>query len=120
RIVLSNLVLPGMSGLELRDRMLARDPGIEFILMTRHYSTESAVAAIRQGATDYLPKPVNLEKLRQCVRKLVNDAAIRRKTLQLDHDLVGVCQFEGIIGRSPLMLEVFAKIRRIAPHFRSV
>jgi len=58
--------------------------------------------------------------LRQCIRKLVEDAALRRKTLQLDHDLVDACQFEGIIGRSPLMLEVFAKIRRIAPHFRSV
>lgn len=120
RIVLSDLFLPGMSGMELLERMVAKDPGIEFILMTGHYSTESAVAAIRKGATDYLTRPVDLERLRQCVRKLVEDAAVRRKTFQLDHDLVGVCQFEGMIGRSPLMLEVFAKIRRIAPHFGSV
>jgi len=120
RIVLSDLVLPGMSGMDLLDKILARDPGVEFILMTGHYSTDSAVAAIRQGATDYLTRPVDLDRLRQCIRKLVEDAAIRRKTFQLDHDLVDVCQFEGIIGRSPLMLEVFAKIRRIAPHFRSV
>ena len=120
RIVLSDLFLPGMSGMELLERMVAKDPGIEFILMTGQYSPESAVAAIRKGASDYLTRPVDLERLRQVVRKLVDDAAVRRKTFQLDHDLVGVCQFEGMIGRSPLMLEVFAKIRRIAPHFGSV
>lgn len=120
RVVLSDLMLPGMNGMELLERVLAQDPGAEFILMTGHYSTESAVDAIRKGATDYLPKPIDVERLRQCVRSLLEAAAIRRKTYQLDQDLAGVYQFEGMIGRSPLMLEVFAKIRRVAPHFRSV
>jgi len=120
RIVLSDVHLPGMSGFELLERVLAQDPGIDFILVTGHYSPESAVDAIRKGATDYLPKPIDLERLRHCVRSLVEEAALRRRTFQLDQDLTGVYQFEGMIGRSPLMLEVFAKIRRIAPHFRSV
>ncbi len=120
RVILSDLRLPGINGLEFLVRALAQDPGIDFILMTGHYSTESAVDAIRKGATDYLPKPVDGERLRQCVGNLVKQAEVRRKTFRLDQDLAGVYQFEGMIGRSPLMLEVFAKIRRIAPHFRSV
>lgn len=120
RIVLSDLVLPGMNGLELLDRILARDPATDFILMTGYYSTESAVDAIRRGACDYLPKPLDVLKLRACVRTLVAEADTRRETFRLDQDMVEAYQFEGMIGRSPLMLEVFTKIRRIAPHFRSV
>ncbi len=120
RIVLSGLVLPGMSGLELLDRVLTKDPGTDFILMTAYYSTESAVDAIRKGAYDYLCKPLDAERLRKCIRDLVNNAMTRKRTFHLDHDLVDAYQFEGMIGRSPLMLEVFAKIRRLAPHYRSV
>lgn len=120
RIIFSGLSLPGMNGLEFLERVLAKDPGVDFILLTSHYSTESAIAAIRKGAADYLPKPIDGETLRHCVGGLVKEAEIRRKTFQLDQDLAGIYQFEGMIGRSPLMLEAFAKIRHIAPHFRSV
>jgi DNA-binding NtrC family response regulator len=109
-----------MNGLELLDRILDKDPGADFILMTAYYSTESAVDAIRRGACDYLPKPLDVERLRKCIRDLVQESANRLRTFHLDRDLVHAYQFEGMIGRSPLMLEVFAKIRRIAPHFRSV
>jgi DNA-binding NtrC family response regulator len=120
RIVLSDFRLPGMNGLELLERILAKDPGTDFILMTGYYSTESAVEAIRKGACDYLPKPLDVARLRACVRNLVDEAMTRQKTFRLDLDLIDAYQFEGMIGRSPLMLEVFAKIRRIAPHFQSV
>ncbi|MFZ0284686.1 MAG: sigma-54 dependent transcriptional regulator [Terriglobales bacterium] len=120
RIILSDLGLSGMNGLEFLQRVLAKDPGVDFILMTSHYSPESAVDAIRKGAANYLPKPVDGETLRHCVRGLVKEAEVRRKTFQLDHDLADAYQFEGMIGRSPRMLEAFAKIRHIAPHFRSV
>ncbi len=120
RIVLSDLMLPGISGLELLDRVIAGDPGIDFILMTGHYTPESAVEAIRRGACDYLPKPINLARLQNCIRALVKDSLTRRRTFLLDHDLMDTFQFQGMIGRSPLMLEVFARIRRIAPHFQSV
>lgn len=120
RIVLSDMVLPGISGLDLLDRVLAKDPATDFVLMTAYHSPESAVDAIRRGACDYLPKPLNVGRLRSCVRGLVAEAKVREKARQLDHELVDAYQFEGMIGRSPLMLEVFAKIRRIAPHFRTV
>jgi DNA-binding NtrC family response regulator len=120
QIVLSDLVLPGMNGLDFLDRVLAQDPATDFILMTGYSSIESTVDAIRRGACDYLAKPIDVLKLRTCVRALVAEADTRREAFRLDRHLIEAYQFEGMIGRSPLMLELFTKIRRIAPHFRSV
>ncbi len=120
QIVLLDLVMPKLTGMELLERMVAEDPGVDVILMTAHYSTDSAVEAIQKGACDYLTKPLDLAKLRARIANLVHDAQTRSRTAQLDNELVGVYQFEGIIGRSPLMLEVFSKVRRVAPHFRTV
>lgn len=120
RIVLVDLVMPNVSGMDLLERILAVDPGIDVILITAHYSAESAVEAIQKGACDYLTKPLDIATLRARIGSLLADAEQRRKTLHLDQELVNAYQFEGIVGRSPMMLEVFAKVRRIAPHFRTV
>jgi len=120
RIVILDLMMPGVNGLEMLEQILGIDPGIEVILMTAHYSTEAAVEAIQKGACDYLNKPLNPEKLRQRILQLRSEAEERHKTYCLDHELLNACQFEGIVARSPMMLEVFAKIRRVAPHFRTV
>lgn len=118
-IVLSDISLPDMGGLAFLDRVMASDPGIDFILIG-HHSTESAVEAIRKGACDYLPTPLDIERLRNCIHLLVEAANMRRKTFRLDRDLADVFQFQGMTGRSPLMLEIFAKIRHIAPYFQTV
>jgi len=120
RIVLLDLVMPKVSGMELLERIVAVDPGVDVILITAHYSTESAVEAIQKGACDYLTKPLDVEKLRGRIGSLMLEAERRQITLRLDRELVDACQFQGMVGRSPLMLEVFAKIRRVAPHFRTV
>jgi DNA-binding NtrC family response regulator len=120
RIVLLDLVMPKISGMQLLEEMVAADPGVETILMTAHYSTDSAVEAIQKGASDYLVKPLCIPKLRARIQILLAEAEKRRATLRLDDQLVDMYQFEGIIGRSPLMLEVFAKIRQVAPHFRNL
>jgi len=120
RIVLVDLVMPEMSGMDVLRTIVAEDPATEVILITGNYSTESAVEAIQNGACDYMPKPVQVEKLRTRVAALISEAELRRKTHQLDRELADAYRFEGIIGRSPLMLDVFAKIRRIAAHFRTV
>ena len=119
-LVLLDLVMPKVSGIELLERMLSVDPGLDVILVGAHYSPESAVEAIKKGAYDYLIKPLDIEKVRARITALRADAEQRRKTQYLDQQLLDVYKFEGIVGRSPLMLEVFAKIRRIAPHFRTV
>jgi len=120
QIVLLDLMMPKIGGMELLERILEADPGTNVMLMTGHYSTEAAVEAIQKGAYDYLNKPLSVEKLRQRVDQLIAEARQRRRTLELDRELLKVYEFEGLLGRSPLMLDVFARVRRVAPHFRTV
>jgi DNA-binding NtrC family response regulator len=119
-IVLTDLMMPKVGGMEVLERIVAADPGIEVILMTANYSTESAVEAIQKGASDYLRKPLDLNKLRERVEKFMTEAKKRRRNAELDRELLHAYQFEGIVGKSPMMLDLFAKIRRIAPHFQTV
>ncbi len=118
-IVLLDLVMPGMSGMEVLERIIQELPGTDVILLTGHYSTESAVEAIQKGACDYLNKPVPVGILRQRVGKLIEEARRRYRAGLLERELVGTYSFERMVGRSPLMLEIFARIRRVAPHYRS-
>lgn len=119
QIVMTDLVMPNMSGLDVLDRIIEFDPAIDVILMTAHYTTETAVEAIRKGAADYLNKPISLAMLRERVGRLIDNAVQRERILKVDDDLLHAAQFEGIVGRSPQMWEVFSKIRRIAPHYRA-
>jgi DNA-binding NtrC family response regulator len=120
RIVLLDLLMPGVSGMDILKRMIGSDPGSNVIVISGHYSAESAMEAIQQGACDYLTKPLDFRRLRHRIASFRAEAEIRRRTLLLDQELVQACQFEGIVSRSPLMLDVFAKIRRVAPHFKTV
>jgi two-component system response regulator AtoC len=118
------LVLIGLSGSEskeanLLERMVRTDPGVSVILIARRYSAESAVDAIDKGASDYITKPLDIGKLRDRIAALLAEAELRSKTLSLDNELIEACRFQDIVSRSPLMMEVFSKIRRVAPHFRT-
>jgi DNA-binding NtrC family response regulator len=120
QIVITDLVMPKLTGLEVLDRIMEFDPSVDVILMTAHYSTESAVDAIRRGASDYLNKPVNLTALRARVGGLIEQARRRNRASNLEDELLESSGFDGIIGNSPAMWVLFSKVRRIAPHFRTV
>ncbi len=113
QLVLTDLVMPEMSGLDLLSRIMEFAPATDVVLMTAHYTTETAVEAIRKGAADYLEKPIRIPLLRERVGRLLEDAR-RRQEQHPDS-----AEFEGLIGDSPRMGELFARIRRIAPHYRS-
>lgn len=119
RIVLLDLVMPSLNGMDLLERMIRVDPAANIVLISGHYSTESAVEAITKGACDYLTKPLDIQRLRSRVASLATEAELRRKTLTLDRELLQACEFEGIVSRSPLMFDVFTKVSRVAPHFRT-
>jgi DNA-binding NtrC family response regulator len=119
QIVLTDLVMPGISGLEVLERVVEFDPAIDVVLMTAHYSSESAVEAIRKGASDYLNKPVPLAVLRERIAKLIDEARKRQRVLAADSGLRDEARFEGMIGKSAAMWETFARIRRVAPHYRT-
>src|SRR6478752_7142648 len=120
QIVLTDLIMPGMTGMEVLDRVMAFDPATEVILMTAHYSTESAVEAIKKGASDYLNKPVSISALREKIGSLLEVARKRQRASQLEDELLASAVFEGIIGNSPSMWDMFSRIRRVAPHYRAV
>lgn len=120
QLVLLDLVLPGADGMSTLEEITAMAPETDVILVTGHYSTDSAVEAILKGASDYLTKPLAIPILREKVGKLLDGHRRRTRASRLSSELMETCQFEGMVGRSPLMLEVFERIRRAAPHFRTV
>src|SRR5580693_4127398 len=120
QIVLTDLVMPNLTGMEVLERIIEFDPSTEVILMTAHYSTESAVEAIKKGASDYLNKPISIAALRERVGKLIAEARKQQRSRQLENELLASSEFEGIVGRSPVMCEMFPQIRRVAPHYRTV
>jgi DNA-binding NtrC family response regulator len=120
QIVLTDLVMPKMSGLDVLDRVMEFDPATEVILMTAYYSSESAVDAIKRGASDYWNKPISIPILRDRIKNLLEDVRRRQRAVQLQGELLSSCEFEGMVGNSPQMWELFSRIRRVAPHYRSV
>lgn len=112
QLVLTDLVMPEMSGLDVLSRIMEFAPATDVVLMTAHYTTETAVEAIRKGAADYLEKPIRLQLLRERVGRLIEDARRRQAA-------GNETEFEGLIGTSPAMAGLFARIRRVAPHYRS-
>jgi DNA-binding NtrC family response regulator len=119
-LVLIDLMMPRMNGMELLEKVVAFDPSIDVVLLTGHYSTASAVEAIQKGASDYLTKPVSIEKLQEKIEALLAELRTHERCLELENELVGSRQFAGMVGQSPLMLEMFHRIRRVAPHYRTV
>lgn len=119
QVVMTDLVMPQMTGLEVLERITEFDPVIDVILMTAHYTTETAVEAIRKGAADYLNKPISLATLRDRVGRIIHAALQRQQVRNAEDRVMETAQFEGIVGRSPQMWEMFSRIRRVAPHYRS-
>lgn len=116
RIVLTDLVMPKQSGLDVLRQVIALDPSIDVILMTAHYSTESAVEAIRSGASDYINKPVSINALRARVDSLFQFHRRRWELAQA----ADFAQFENLIGQSAAVQQMVTYVRRVAPHYRSV
>jgi DNA-binding NtrC family response regulator len=120
RLVITDLVMPGLSGLDVLEHVMSFDPSIDVLLMTAHYTTMTAVEAIRRGAADYLQKPVKIATLRTRVAELIASAELRRKACSPESSDSDIYEFEGLITRSPMMWELLGMLQRIASHYRSV
>jgi len=113
-VVLMDLRLPDGSGMDLFEDLEDRS-SIETILITGHASVESAVEALRLGASDYLTKPVNLQRLKAVLSRVPRSGELRAEIGALRDELRRVGRFGRLVGRSPLMQEVYNKIARVAP-----
>jgi len=114
-LVLSDCRMPGMSGPELLLGIKAVNPEIPLILMTAYGTVETAVEAMKNGAADYLTKPLDLEELLVRLARVTEQARLRSEVRDLQQRLVERHRLEGIIGESGRMQEVLALVKRVAP-----
>ena len=120
RLVLADVKKPGMNAYEFLDQALQSDPGIHVIVMTGEYTLESALDAIRRGATDFLPKPIDRVRLKKTLDEVAALYDQRRRVRALEEQLLKDLEFHGIVGKSPAMLEVFDFARKVARHYTNV
>ena len=113
-LILSDLVMPEMSGEALLAAIQQRFPRIPFVVITAHGSVESAVSAMRQGADDYLLKPLIREELLLTVARSLEGARLRQRCDQMEGVLNQRFSFENIKSVSPVMGEVLDGARRVA------
>jgi DNA-binding NtrC family response regulator len=119
-VVVTDLKMPGLSGLELMDKVRERDPSCVVVVMTAFGDIETAVQAMRQGAADYLTKPVNVEELALVLKRELERKRLRAEAGQLRERLSERHRISNIIGTSPPMQQVFDTILQVAPSRASV
>lgn len=108
QVLLSDIRMPGQSGLELLQEVKTRHPGVPVIIMTAYSDLESAVAAFQGGAFEYLPKPFDVDQALELIRRAIDESMHQ----------AGASEEEGlvpeILGQAPAMQEVFRAIGRLA------
>ena len=109
-LVLTDLKLPGMDGLELLAQLNNQNTHAPVIVMSAFGTVENAVEAMKKGAVDFLPKPFSLDHLTVVVAKALELRKLRDENRELREALGQKYQFENIIGRSPAMQEIFATV----------
>jgi two-component system, NtrC family, response regulator PilR len=114
-VVLTDLMMPGMSGEELLNVVRAQYPGSQVVVLTAHGTIESAVQAMKNGAFYYLTKPTDREALVMTVAKAAELANLQQENLLLKRRLEGKLEAEGIVGQDPAIQEVIRMCRRVAP-----
>ncbi|MCI0658922.1 MAG: sigma-54 dependent transcriptional regulator, partial [Acidobacteria bacterium] len=119
-VLLTDLKMPGMDGQELLSRVRQGYPEVAVVIMTAHGTIRSAVEALRQGAEDYLTKPVDVEEVEYLLDQVLKRRKLLSETRLLRERLDEKYRFENIIGRGPEMLEVFRLVEQVAPTQASV
>ncbi len=114
-LVITDLRLPGMTGLDLLSTIRRQNTRTPIIVMTAFGTIETAVEAMKMGAFDFLLKPFSLDHLTTIINKALDVRALQDENRQLREELGHRYEFDNIIGRSPAMQEIFATIERVAP-----
>ncbi len=114
-LVLTDLKLPGMSGLEFLQAAKQQNPALPVVVMTAFGSVETAVEAMKAGASDYVLKPFSLAEMRMVVRKELDNSLLREENRSLREALGQKYSHPNIVAISPKMQEVLATVERVAP-----
>jgi two-component system response regulator HydG len=119
-LVLTDLRMPDMDGMAILRKAKEEDPDAQVVVITAHGDVQSAVQALKAGAANYLQKPVSLTDLRTMVDRAADGLRQARTLRELRRQLDERFGFEGVIGNSPKMHEVLARLKAIAPTVATV
>ncbi|NIL99123.1 MAG: response regulator [Planctomycetales bacterium] len=119
-VVLTDLKMPGVDGIQLCERIVANRPDIPVVVMTAFGSLETAVQAIRAGAYDFITKPVEMDMLALTLQRAVDHRALQEKVKLLSEAVERTQRFDQILGASPPMQKLFDQLARIADSETSV
>jgi DNA-binding NtrC family response regulator len=119
-LVLTDLKMPGMGGVELLEKIRALDEDIVVVVMTAFGAVDSAVDAMKKGAADYLSKPLNMTELSLVLAREMERRRLRREAGSLRARLAERYSFENIIGNAPVMQDIFKTVAQVATSRASV
>lgn len=119
-LVISDIRMPGLSGLDLLRRLREEGSDTEVILITAYASAESAIEALKLGAFDYVTKPFQVDELLHVVKNALERGSLREENVLLKAELSDKDRFGEIIGASPQMRQIYSLIERIAPTISTV
>jgi two-component system response regulator HydG len=119
-IIITDLIMEGVGGLEILAKAKRELPDAEVVILTGHGTIKTAVTAMQAGAMHYLTKPLDIAELRTVVEKASQTLRLTRSNIELQKQLNERFGFEGVIGNSPAMHAVIARLRQIAPTSASV
>lgn len=112
--VITDLKMPGLDGVQVLEALRESQPETPVILLTAHASVDTAIAALKNGAFDYLPKPLDNSRCRQVVALALETSQLRRQNRIMRTELQSRNSLDNIVAESPLMREVIDLVRRAA------
>jgi DNA-binding NtrC family response regulator len=113
-VLLADLLLPDGQGIQLREDLESR-AATELVMMTGHASVESAIGALRAGATDYLVKPIDLDRLKAILHRVPRPEELREEIGELRSELRKLGRMGQLLGNSPPMQRLYDQLSRVAP-----
>src|SRR5437868_4671302 len=119
-LVLLDVRLPGLSGLQALPKFKELNPDLPILVMTAHGTMDTAIEATKRGAYNYLTKPIHNDDALHHIRTALERRTLSREVANLKRELESVHTLESLIGRTPAMQEVYKKIGAVAASSSSV
>jgi DNA-binding NtrC family response regulator len=113
-IILLDIKMPGMDGMELQQRIKEIDPAATIIFITAHASVDTAVQALKSGAFDYVTKPIDPDYLSHLVANAIKQRTLVNENIRLKEQIAGFPKLDEIVGESPAMQQVFQLVDTVA------
>ena len=113
-LVITDVRMPGMSGLQLLEKLRSSLPEVDVLVMTGFEDMQSAISAIKAGAYDYLVKPLEFDQIEAVVSRCFHDRAVRRRMKHLEREAAEPYALNRLVGRDPRMIEVYKMIGQLS------